>query len=512
MSQEFRRLLNIINEKSLTQAELSKHGGKYLKLLMQFVGNKLPVPVDPSAREVYGDYVQIDPDMLPELEKALASSDIQSALPKKVTAIVDDKKKDIPWGALFKGKEFTGLAGTKPYNAGHLAELIMGLCVAAKFYNLGQDITVDQLMSMIGYVRSGIEGNNYKFTQQGTIQYPEVDSKQDSLNFVAVVPARSAEAFLDQFKSGTLESDLAAILASAVRYCNESESVQRACNRVRTDKNNNRIEVISDGTSDAKGTKADLQLKVDGDKIGLLSLKTFSTETLGQISGIGYEQLSKWFRIAFGIDISGYQGLLDPSLPKEEIYNNVLTKIYDEYVHPQVVKMIEDQSPGREAEIVRRLAEAARFHATGEALENVEVVKLDDTIKTGNYKILRFSDNLYEAMKHLDLEVKYVGKGQGRTIQIWVKPEPGEKVARGANKLCQFRTQKMGDSYRNYYEIGPIMEQLTGVKIDPVELQPPIGPTKMKDPGTSLAADRVKRPARALQFPTPGTGIGREKR
>jgi len=511
MSPDFRKLINIINEKSLTPVELSKHGGKYLKLLIQFIGNRLPVPVDPSAREIYGDYVVLDPDMLPSLEQAAAAEDILGALPKKVTAIIDDKKKDIPWGALFKGKEFTGLTGAKPYNAGHLAELIMGLSVAAKFFNLGQDITMEQLMAMAQYVQAGIQGKNYRFTYQGKISYPESSSKSDDLSFVAVVPARSAEAFIEQIKSNRLEADLSALLASAIRYCNESESVQRACNRVRTDKQNNKIEVISDGTSDAKGTKADLQLKVDGDKIGLLSLKTFSTETLGQISGIGYEQLSKWFRIAFGIDISGYQGLLDPSLHRKEIYNNVLTKIYDEYVHPLVVKMVEDQSPGQEAAIVRRLADAARFHATGEALEDVEVVKLDDSVKSGNYKILKFSDNLYEAMKHLDLEVRYVGKGQGRTIQIWVKPEPGEKVARGANRLCQFRTQKMGDSYRNYYEIGPVMEMLTGAKIEPEELQPPTGPTKIKDPGTSLAADRLRRPG-SLKFPEPGPGAGREKR
>lgn len=512
MSQEFRKLINVITEKSLTPIELSKHGGKYLKLLMQFVGNKLPVPVDPSAREVYGDYVQIDPDMLPALQQAAQAEDIQSALPKKVTIIVNEKKVDAPWGAIFKGKEFTGLAGTKAYNAGHLAELIMGLCIAAKFYNLGEDITVEQLMSMAQHVTAGVQGNTYRFSHTGSIRYPESSSKADTLKFVAVVPVRSAEAFLEQIQSGQLESDLSAVLASAVRYCNESKGVQQACNRVRTDQQSNQIEVISDGTSDAKGTKADLQLKVDGSKISLLSLKTFSTETLGQISGIGYEQLSKWFRIAFGIDISGYQGLLDPTLPKEEIYNNVLTKIYDEYVHPRVVEMIEDQSPGTEAEIVRRLAAAARYHATGESLEDVEIVKLDDTVKTGNYKILRFSDSLYEAMKHLDLEVRYVGKGQGRTIQIWVKPAEGERVAKGANKLCQFRTQKMGDSYRNYYEIGPIMEQLAGVNIDPAELQPEPGPEKIKDPGTSLAADRVKRPG-SLKFPEPKTGAaGREKR
>ena len=509
---DIRKYLNILNEKALTPAELSKHGGKYLQILMQFVGNGLPIPVDPSAREVYGDHVQIDPDILPVLQKALESPNIQSALPKTVTAIIDGKKKEISWGSIFKGKEFTGLAGKKAYNTGHLAELVMGLCITAKFLNLGADITMDQLKAMIGYVGSGVSGNNYRFSYTGSINYPESAAKNDALNFVAVVPVRSAEAFIEQFNSGRFEADIDAVLSSAIRYCNESEGVQNACQRVRKDKSSNTIEVISDGTSDAKGTKADLQLKVDGSKINLLSLKTFSTDTLGQISGIGYEQVSKWFDVAFGINISKYRGLLDPTLPKEKIYNNLLTVIYDDVVYPQVEKMINDQSPGQEAKIVERLAHAAKFHARGEGLEDVEIVKLDDSVKEGNYKILRFSDDIYDAMTHLDLETRYVGKGQGRTIQIWVKPAAGEKVPQGSNKLCQFRTQKMGDSYRNYFEIGPMMEMLTKVE----NRAQGIGPQKMKAGGASLSADAVTRTTRpgALKFPEPGKtdAVGRGKR
>jgi hypothetical protein len=97
-------------------------------------------------------------------------------------------------------------------------------------------------------------------------------------------------------------------------------------------------------------------------------------------------------------------------------------------------------------------------------MEDVEIVKLDDKIKSGNYKIMRFSDDLEEAMSHLDLEAKLIDKAEGRTIQIWVKPEPGEKVAKGANRLCQFRTQKMGPGYRNYFETGAMLEKLTAIE------------------------------------------------
>lgn len=496
-----------LTETPLTPSELSKHGGKYLEILIQFVGNNLPVPTDPSVRKDYGDHIQIDPDMLPALEAALKSDNIKAALPKKVMAIIDGKKTTVPWGAIFKGKEFTGLAGKKAYNAGHLAELLMGMSITAKFLNLGADITMEQLHNIINNTKVELEKNNYQFTYSSNISYPESGSKNDTLNFKAIVPPRSAEEFVKQAKQGEFGSDLMSIMSSAILYCNESQGVENACQRVRQDKNSNNIEIVSDGTTDAKGTKADLQLKVDGSKINLLSLKTFGTETLGQISGISYEQVSKWFNVAFGIDISQYRGLLDPTLPKEKIYSNLLNVIYDEVVYPQVEAMINDQSPGQEAKIVEHLAQAAKFHARGEGLEDIEIVKLDDTIKKGNYKVLRFSDDLYDAMKHFDLETRYIGKGQGRTIQIWVKPAEGEKTAKGANRLCQFRTQKMGGNYRNYFEIGPMMEQLTRVE----KRAQGMLTAPMKAPGTSLAADRIKRPGSVLQFPKPSS-IGRSRR
>lgn len=492
-----REFIDLLDEAALTHAELIRRDRPYLKLLIQYIGNELPLQVDPKYVNKYGTNVQLDPSLAPVLQQALDSDDIKLHLPKTATAIINGAKVEIPWGAIFKSTEFTGYEGKKDYNAGHLAELIMGLCITAKFLNLGADITLDQLKAMIGYVQSGVSGNNYQFKYSGNINYPEATAKNDSMNFIAVVPTRSAEAFIKQASSGNFEHDLHSVLASAVRYCNESEGVANACQRVRKDKNSNTIEVISDGTSDAKGTKADIQLKVDGTKVNLLSLKTFSSDTLGQISGMSYEQVNKWFGVAFGIDISQYRSLLDETLPKDTIYKNLLTVIYDQVVYPQVEKMVNDQSPGKEAAIVKQLAHAAKYHSRGESLENVEVVKLDDSIKEGNYKILRFSDSLHEAMEQFDLETRYLHEGNSRTIQIWVKPAKGEKTVKGANRLCQFRTTKMGGYPRNYFEIGPMMESLTRVETRAAGVAQP-----MKAAGASLSADRVKRPGK-LKFQEP---------
>ena len=455
-------LREILIEKALQPAELAKHSGKYLVMLINFIKAGTPLPIDPAFRDVYGDSIVIDKAWLPTLSSSLDSGDIAKTVPKKIDGLINGKKVMIPMSALFKGAEFTGAEGKKPYNSGHLAELFMGVCVASKFIAGGNPIKPDTVLNLINNgLATAIDGKNYTFKLTQAIKYPK-GGKQDSLNFLARVPARSAEAFINQAKSGQFVSDLNAIFTSTIKYCNESSSVADSCNRVKNDPNNNQISVISDGTTDAKGTKADLTLSIDGSKVNLLSLKTYGSDTLGQYSGLGLDNLKKWFMINFGFDIMPFADKFSSKLTDEKKYANLLS-LYDKVIHPYVVGLVEGQSPGKEAQIVKQFAKAANIYARGEKLEDVEIVKLDDTVSTGSYKILRFSDNLKDAMKHLDLDVKYVGGGQGRTIQIWVKPAKGEKVGRGTNKLCQFRTQKMGDSYRNYFESGPMLEELTAI-------------------------------------------------
>lgn len=451
-----------IVESGLGPARLAANDGKYLRMLVDLAKDEVPLPVNTEERKIYGDTVTIEDESIRDLERALKSSDIYANIPKKIKVKTNaGKVMSVSTSVLFLGDEFLG--GRAAYNAGHLAELFMGLCVSAKFFNLGEELTARQVIDMIQFVDNSIEGKNYVFTLTRRIDYPEPATKSDTLNFLGRVPARSAESFIKQAKAGMFDSKLNAILNSTVRYVNESTSVTNSIRRVREDPNNNLVDVVSDGTTEAKGTKADLVLKVDGKKINLLSLKTYSSDTLGQFSGLKFENLYKWFSINFGIDITPYKNLFDPGLEASKIFQNLL-KFYDDVIYPQVQRMIEDQKPGVEADIVRQLARAAKIYARGEKLEDVEIVKLDDKVSKGNYKVLKFSDDLDEAMKHLDLETRYVaGKGQGRTIQIWVKPAPGEKLASGSNKLCQFRTQKMGKNYRNYFESGPALEMLTQV-------------------------------------------------
>jgi len=485
-----RQYIEILNEKGFARKELSmvdpRYSGKYLVPLIQLATTS-PVKIVPAGHAKYGETVHLAPETIKALAAAAKdqSTNSDNLIPEEPIFVLDNGKKVTgTWAAIDKSGQFTKLpAGNnqvvpdgesesydeakKKYNAGHLAELFMAMAVSSKFFNLGEPITVQNVLDFFGNCSVGGHVNpktnkpttNLKFTLTKSIQYPK--GKQDELNFISVNPGASASEFVRQYKENQLAPDLAAVLASSVKYVNQSQSVTKSVKRVREDPSHNVINVVSDGTSDSKGTKADLILSIDGKKVNLLSLKTYSTKTFGQNSGTTFEALNLFIEKGFGINLDKYKSHFDPSLTKMQLVNNIL-KLYDDVIYPQVEKLVTNQKAGKEAKIIRDLANAALYHVRGEKLEDVEVVKLDDSIAEGNYKILKFSDDLHEAMQHLKLYSRIIGEGRGRTIQLLVKP--AETLKRNditANLLCQFRSQMMGSELRNYFEIGDVMVELT---------------------------------------------------
>ena len=467
-----RDLINIVTESGMSKGELSmtKHNGAYLTTLIKIATTQGQVETNPEKLSKYGNHIVLSPETL----KALSTAVGGAPLPDKPTFIIDGQQVQGSWADIYKSSQFTGLEAKKIYNTGHLAELFMGLAVSAKFFNLGRPVTVQNIIDMFGYAKltnhinpkTIKETSNLRFEISREIQYP-TKGKNDQLTFVAVTPGKTANEFIKYFNAKKFPDDIRSVLASAVIYVNEAAGVAGACQQVMKDPNSNQIVITSDGTSDSKGTKADLILSIDGSPVNLLSLKTYSTPTLGQMSGVEFDTLVRWFDTSFDLDIGKYKkDLTDKNLSKDQVIQKIF-QLYDQVIYPQVQAQVENQKSGKEAEIVRRLARSANLHARGDKLEDVEVVKLDDKLTSGSYKILRFSDDLYDAMKMLDLHVNYNSGAKGRTIQILVKP--AEEIAHGqhwANLLCQFRSQIMGNYLRNYFEIGDVMVELTQINKD----------------------------------------------
>lgn len=461
------RAREFLKEAGLTQAELAKHGGKYLDILLQLAGDNgtNPIEISPEYRSRYGNTAQLSAQTIQALKKTQSSNaPLPPApfflMPEPQTGQLKDTKG--AWSAIYKSPKFTGLAGKTPYNKGHLNELFMGLAVYAKFKNQAKPVNNNQVKELLFQSKGedSFRGASMLFNLQEQMQY-NTKSNPDNITFLGVVPSKSAQALLN-YGTGPLPRDLENLLSSVVLYVNESKSLDQSIVRVMRDPNTNTVEVKSDGTSEAKSTKADLILSIDNTRVSLLSLKTTGSETLGQYSGVTYEALQSFFNTGFNVDLSQYESLFRSGLDKKEIIKNIF-QLYDYIVFPQVTQLLTNQTPGKEAEIVKQLSRAANIFARGESLENIEVVKIDDSIHTGNYKVLRFSDSLYDAMKMLDLDARLLKSENGRTLQILVKPDANAKTGRESNKLCQFRSQVMGGYLRNYFEIGPIMVKLTEI-------------------------------------------------
>lgn len=463
------RATEFLNEAGLEQSELAKHGGKYLDILVT-LASAGPVEVTPEKRVKYGNVVTLTTATVDALNLTKTSG---APLPPKpefsyIDPVSNQPKQEFgSWGALYKSSKFTALSGKKEYNAGHLNELITGFAVTRKFLAIDNPITTAQVLELMKQAttsvnqKDGVKSTSIRFDLTTKVNYDS--GKEDDLSFVGVVPSMSAESFIKFLSKGTLPGDLNSLLASSVKFVNEAQSVKEAIETVKADPNNNRIDVTSDGTSDAKSTKADLKLLIDGSEKVLLSLKTSSTDTIGQISGLSFTNLKTFFEKGFNLNINTdeYRDWFDATKTKEEVTQN-LFKLYDT-IFNSIKAQIENHTPGAETAIVKQLAAAANYFARGDKNEAVDVVKLDDNIGQGNYKILRFSDNLYDAMKLLTLKAKLIGKGQGRTIQILVQPDPSVVELKGSDKLCQFRSQVMGGYMRNYFEIGPMMIKLTQI-------------------------------------------------
>ena len=500
-----RDLINIINEATLSKSELLKHDGLYLKNLTALVKSGTPLEVAPAAYHEYGKTVVIDKTHFANWLDTMQNKPLVKNPPLD---IVDQPEahgrnviylSDLLKSAKIKGKGSDEPTAQKTYNAGHLAELVMGLAVSAKFFNIGNPITVDQLLQMFTFVRLGThigsEGKattNLKFELGREITYPSGKTNPDFLHFVGVIPIGSGREFVEFAKAGKFPADIQALLASAVKFVNESPSVKQATDRVQKDPKKNQINVTSDGISDAKMTKADLVLTIDGSKVNLFSLKTYSTPTIGQMSGLKFETLKDWFKTSFDLDISKYAKNFETD-DKKQLVSNVF-HLYDDVIYPWVKDRCERQRPSVESEIVKQLARSANLHARGSGLEDVEIVKLDDSTTEGGYQILKFSDSLYEAMKKLDLHVNLNSGSNGRTIQILVRPH--ETLKRGEiwqNLLCQFRSQLMGGYLRNYFEIGDIMVELTRLPDAEPEDPKTVEPVSRKKRTQSKESVRARR-------------------
>jgi len=299
---------------------------------------------------------------------------------------------------------------------------------------------------------------------------------EDTIGFSISMPKRPFAALTDPSLLSCLEGEY----EGAVKYVN-SGPMHKFATRLASNKKANQILVRAAGTEDQKGTKVDISIIVDGQRLrNQLSLKVKGGDQFAQKTGKSFS-VQEAFWEPLEIDVSAleqkYNTIVDqipdgkPFSSREEIDNGgymLLASQAAELVYAQAYKTLESKLDNNrfEAEFVRKLADYIRTGAVGPESEFVELVK----IERGDFKRARFGKKFYAEIENANLYPVLNTSGSYPKIQIVYEDDEGNKsvlvqmrakVERASGKSGG--TKKYGVLMRNYLETGPALYKLAAI-------------------------------------------------
>ncbi len=502
------------NPTLLNEAALSATGlhANYITNLVDMVVAGLPIPVSPKYSDKYGETVILAPATAEILTAALQST-IPEGPGKKYLGNWSVKKIEtadgemIPFGAIekspgiIKGLKFAG-ANLKA-NLGYVGEISLGLAAGLKFLNAGAPVDPIQFVNLanklsVAHVRNskGQKGDSMELSFAGTITH--LTGKEDDLKILIRAPGNDVKAFMELMKNpGDASQEERGAILSALKYAEESKKIRAGLDKTASDENSNTIEVISDGISGNKGTKADLVMEIDKSRINLLSVKTGKGQ-LGQASGHEWEKQAEFFQTVFGVDVSPYKELWGTTSNADHLV--ALQKIWSTLVIPKVLKLTGGNITAKEKALVKSIATGLIRYSnninaeTGE-IETVDIVKLLTNPGSPGYKMMQIDSKLTDAMDKTDLIGSYPSGGMGINIHgiITTTNSKGLTVKKQV-ALCRMWSSESGKTIRTAVAGGPLLEVLAEMAIEE--------PTT---PAVRSTANAVQSPAPAVSAPTPTT-------
>lgn len=365
------------------------------------------------------------------------------------------------------------ITGTLNVNLGNIAELVLGCAVTAKYEKQKSPINYNDVINVA--VRLA-QGNG---TVQGT-------AGKDAITFSASVPSadkKAFSAFVGEDPKGRTTSDFgikpAVIkgienhIKSAVEYVNTSPRVNLAVDKAAANKDENQIEVISDGgnAEQQKTTKVDLKILIDGTRLNLLSIKAGNVGQFGQVSGYEFDKLNNFFQESVGMTLSprvqkkfvtfdttlkGKERKANRVDVRETNYSTGFTLAYDE-----IEKGLKQLAKGDQTDLLERVYTGLLHHATRNE-EGVEMVILSPSAKKA-FSELTFGPELKEALNDYNLVIHRGSSEKMHILQVYGHPKTTKvKQAMGSNKelLVQYRSYAQKNAVRNIIEMGNLLKDL----------------------------------------------------
>ena len=473
------RAREIFLEAGLELSELRKHGGKYFNILIDKISKGDTFDVEASLSGKFPDGVKIDPIVIPKLLAAFypdGDKDNAETDASGRAVVVDSKifrtplkllnsTQTIPLGAITKTKDFKG---GKDINFGVLAEGILGAAIAALFVNKGENINPENITSVLKKLKptpiaKGGKSESLMGTYNNIVTYD--DGKRDRLKFMLKLSKANFNALMEDLKSNkVIDPYVKSLIKSAVMYVNGGqEGIAAAVKTVAEKSDGNLIEIITDGISDNKGTKADLTLRINGQVIKLISLKAMGSSLFGQVGGSKFESFQAFLGDLFDIDVSKHAAdFVDEEGPEDKQKNlETISKIYRSDIGPEIKSQL-DGDPETEARFIEKLANGIIKHAT--LGQDVEIVKFNRSVY-GGAKVLKVDQQSLANMKKIKFSVKI--DPAKANIEIYGKtsdPELGNRLGTTDDVLLvKMRSyyQTSAQYVRNVIEMGPLLEELT---------------------------------------------------
>lgn len=502
-------ILEILNEDTLS------YGGTrpaYLTNLIALIDAGKPLSVEPASATKYGKTVVIDPSILPILKRILQTTEMTSkgyleTLNGKIPPLpIKDKPNET---ILYTKIEKTGaiMGSSKEYNLGYVGEIALGVAAGARFLKGGPTIdwndfvNFSKTLSMGAYVSplTNKAGNSKKLTARGVINH--TNGKKDNFEVTIIAPGKTTAYFISILKkSGKIPNEVHGTMLSAIQYANGAEKIATGLEQTANDPNTNTIQVVSDGISDNKGTKADLVMDIDGKRINLLSVKTGESQ-LGQASGHEWKKQEDFFKTVFGVDAKAYKKTWGTT---NEEHITALRGIWGKLVIPKVLRLTGGDSNQKEAELIKSIANGLirysnNINAETGDIEPVDIVKLVTDPGSPGFSLLKIDHNLIEALNKVNLVGSYPPSMMGINIHGRIKAtlKSGKVVDKDVS-LCRMWSSPSGETVRTAVAGGSLLDELALIR-------PQIADPKVNTANTTPTKKATTSKAVAAPVTTTGT-------
>jgi hypothetical protein len=354
------------------------------------------------------------------------------------------------------------------FNRGDIAEAILGAAISAKLIKRGSDkIGSIDIADIQAVLSKSIA------TTSGSLIYTIEDrnsSIADKISFRLRLPSGS----MDTIKNTEKWKAFADLFNSAIHYSNGSDA-DRYSNYFYQNGKVDEILITSDGVSDQKGSKTDIDVVVRDPATGKvrnlknidLSLKADSPKYGQSTSGGLTKDATDWYPKAknvfepFGITIDMPKtGLNDIEEFYKEIYKQAAEKLSS---------ALSGKSPDKETNFVAKVADVITKHGAGDK-PNIRLVSFEK----GSSSIHSFSIVKSRLIQNnIDLSARYKeGKYSGKPSLEIYDTNSGEI-------LTAVRYYQGLKASTNYFEKGPLLHRLTMVSKNKVA---PIAPDTQEPP------------------------------